>query len=145
MRQGGRVESSLNPELLVPRLLGKLEELVGQGPSWLHGGHFLQLCCSFSLRCEPGPVAPTVPCSMLGLGEPAVNLSPPPEESASPDFAQGVRELALPGRDQNSKLFSQNLRWGQLGNRKKEWPGKGHRKAGTRALNYSQSWQLNST
>lgn len=36
---------------------------------------------------------------MLGLGEPAMNLSPPPEESASPDFAQRVRELALPGRD----------------------------------------------
>lgn len=99
MRQGGRVESSLNPELLAPRLLGKLEELGGQGPSWLHGGHFLQFCCSFSWCCEPGTVAPTVPCSMLGLGEPAVNLSPPPEESASPDFAQGVRELALLGRD----------------------------------------------
>lgn len=99
MRQGGRVESSLNSGLLAPQLQGKLEELGGQEPSWLHGGHFLLLCCSFSWHCEPGTVAPTVPCSMLGLGEPAVNLSPPPEESASPDFAQRVRELALPGRD----------------------------------------------
>ena len=35
---------------------------------------------------------------MLDLGEPA-NLSSPPEEPASPDSTQEVRELALPGRD----------------------------------------------